>query len=256
MALKRTTMLAVMVAVDWQDWGRMNVVRRQIVRTPYGDPSGPLVVGEIGGALCSLPRHGPGHVLAPHRVNYRANIWALRECWRHRYCRRCCRGDRCKRRSGVIAVPDQIIDYTYGREHTYCDGSDRQVTHVDFTRPYSDELRDQVLSAAEGASVAVVAGGVYGATQGPRLETAAEIVRMQRRRHIGGHDRHAGGGVGARVVFALCTLCAASNWAAGCGDSTRAISHANIDATLDLAIGRVQEIVAHLAMAYHKRTAN
>ncbi|MFO1342663.1 MAG: S-methyl-5'-thioinosine phosphorylase [Burkholderiales bacterium] len=252
-------MLAVIGGSGLAGLGRMNVVRRQIVRTPYGDPSGPLVVGEIGGApVLFLPRHGPGHVLAPHRVNYRANIWALRESGvTDIVAVAAVGGIAANVGPGVIAVPDQIIDYTYGREHTYCDGSDRQVTHVDFTRPYSDELRDQVLSAAEGASVAVVAGGVYGATQGPRLETAAEIVRMQRDgATLVGMTGMPEAALARELSLRYAHLCAASNWAAGCGDSTRAISHANIDATLDLAIGRVQEIVAHLAMAYHKRTAN
>ncbi len=235
----------------------MTVVRRQIVRTPYGDPSGPLVVGEIGGApVLFLPRHGPGHVLAPHRVNYRANVWALRESGATDIVAVAAVGGMAPDVGpGAIAVPEQIIDYTYGREHTYCDGSDRQVTHIDFTRPYSDELREQLLAAAQSAGVAAVSGGVYGATQGPRLETAAEIARMQRDgATLVGMTGMPEAALARELSLRYAHLCVVSNWAAGCGDSRRAISHDGIDTTLDRAIGRVQEIIAQLALAYRSRS--
>lgn len=247
-------MLAVIGGSGLAGLGRMQVRRRQIVRTPYGDPSGPLVIGEIADApVLFLPRHGPGHVLAPHRVNYRANVWALRESGATDIVAVAAVGGIAATVGpGVIAVPEQIIDYTWGREHTYCDGSDRQVTHVDFTRPYSDALRDRVIASAAAARIAIVAGGVYGATQGPRLETAAEIARMQRDgATLVGMTGMPEAALARELSLRYAHLCVVSNWAAGCGDSARAISHADIDATLDHAIGRVQEIVAHLAVDYH-----
>ena len=249
-------MLAVIGGSGLVGLGQMNVIRREIARTPFGEPSGPLVFGEMNDTpMLFIARHGPGHIHAPHRINYRANVWALKQAGATDLLAVAAVGGIADNAGpGVIAVPDQIIDYTYGREHTFCDGSDRNVVHVDFTRPYSDELRDAIGRAAASVSEPVVATGVYGATQGPRLETAAEIARMA---HDGatlvGMTGMPEAALARELALRYAHLCVVSNWAAGCGNSVNMISHASIDSTLDASIGRVQRIIAALALGYEGR---
>ena len=227
----------------------MKVIRREIARTPFGEPSGPLVIGQMNDTpMLFLARHGPGHIHAPHRVNYRANIWALRQAGATDVLAVAAVGGMADDTGpGAIVAPDQIIDYTYGREHTFCDGSDRKVMHVDFTRPYSDELRDTVLRAARSAGEAVNGSGVYGATQGPRLETAAEIRRMSRDgATLVGMTGMPEAALARELSLRYAHLCVVSNWAAGCGNSINTISHDDIEATLERSIGRVQKIIVAL----------
>ena len=246
-------MLAVIGGSGLAGLGQMKVTRREIARTPFGEPSGPLIFGQMNDApVLFLARHGPGHVLAPHRVNYRANVWALRQAGATDILAVAAVGGIAENTGpGVIAVPDQIIDYTYGREHTFCDGSDRTVVHIDFTQPYSDDLREAICAAAAMAGVSIVAAGVYGATQGPRLETAAEITRMARDgATLVGMTGMPEAALARELSLRYAHLCVTSNWAAGCGNSVNAISHAAIDTTLDESIGRVQEIIAALAGSF------
>ncbi|BCX88598.1 5'-methylthioinosine phosphorylase [Methylomarinovum tepidoasis] len=156
--------------------------RREAVTTPYGEPSAPLRYGILGNLeIVFLPRHGEGHSLPPHRINYRANIAALKQAGvTHVIAVAAVGGITQAMVPQALVVPDQIIDYTYGREHTFFDGRDGNVTHVDFTYPYSDALRYDLVAAARCADIDAVDGGCYGCTQGPRLETAAEIARMER----------------------------------------------------------------------------
>lgn len=161
--------------------GARAIEQRQ-VDTPYGRVSAPLQVVAVGARRALfLARHGQPHHIPPHRINYRANLWALREQGVRRVIAvNAVGGISDVMAAGVIAVPDQIIDYTYGREHTFYDGEAGALEHVDFSYPYSEILRAALLQAAAAAGVAVVDGGVYGATQGPRLESVAEIERMAR----------------------------------------------------------------------------
>lgn len=159
------------------------VTRRQVVRTPYGEPSGALTYGRIGESaeIVFLARHGYGHTLAPHRINYRANLWALNEVGVRRIVSVATVGGiAASLVPGTIVVPDQIIDYTTERPRTFFEGGDQPVAHVDMTEPYGAAMRRDLLDAAGACGVAAVNGGVYGCTQGPRLETAAEIRRMGR----------------------------------------------------------------------------
>lgn len=160
----------------------LQITRREVVPTPYGEPSAPMVFGLLGGReVVFLPRHGADHTIPPHRINYRANIWALREAGVQQIIAVAAVGGIANHlAAGDLLFPDQIIDYTYGREHTFFDGADRKVTHVDFSYPYSAELRATLIEAAHRAGIAVVELGTYGATQGPRFETVAEIRRMER----------------------------------------------------------------------------
>ena len=150
------------------------------VETPYGVPSSNIEKGELNGSpVLFLARHGKAHSLAPPSVNYRANIWALHSLGVMRIVGvnavggiNVCMGPE------VIVIPDQIIDYTWGRQSSFSEVGD--VIHADFTYPYTKELRQHLLDAAGKVAVSVCDGGVYGATQGPRLETAAEINRLEK----------------------------------------------------------------------------
>jgi 5'-methylthioadenosine phosphorylase len=156
--------------------------RRRVMRTPFGEPSGALTFGRLAGAeVVFLARHGYGHTIAPHEINYRANLWALKELQVEGvFALASVGGIREDLGPGTLVVPDQIIDYTHSRNSTFFEGSGTPVTHVDFTLPYSAKLRSRLLRAAMEIGESLIDGAVYACTQGPRLETAAEIDRLQR----------------------------------------------------------------------------
>jgi len=161
----------------------LRIMRREVIRTPYGEPSAPMVFGQLGGQeAVFLPRHGAGHTIPPHEVNYRANIWAIKQTGVDKVIAVNAVGGISPDylASGTLVIPDQVIDYTYGRAHTFFGSEQKRVTHVDFTHPYCEDLRQIVIRAAAGAKMKVVGRGTYGATQGPRFESAAEIRRMER----------------------------------------------------------------------------
>jgi len=160
----------------------LRITRREVMRTPYGEPSGPLVFGELAGCeVVFLARHGLGHTIPPNLVNYRANLWALREAGAHTVIAVAAVGGiRREFEPASVVIPDQIIDYTYSRAHTFFDGCHEPVTHVDFTQPYCERLRRQLIAAGGERGIALHAGGTYAATQGPRFESAAEIDRLER----------------------------------------------------------------------------
>lgn len=196
----------------------LEVLGREQPATPYGPPSAPVVRGFLGGhEVLFLARHGSDHSVPPHRIGYRANLWALKECGAERVLGLGAVGG-IGRAYGprVLAVPDQIIDYTYGRAQSFHDGDDGQVVHIDFTRPYCEALRRSLLGAAAAAGLALVDGGTYAATQGPRLETAAEVRRLER----DGCDLVGMTGMPEAALareLGLCYACLAFvvNWAAG-----------------------------------------
>jgi 5'-methylthioinosine phosphorylase len=160
----------------------LEIKKREVMRTPYGEPSGPLVHGELCDKdVVFLPRHGHGHTIPPHMVNFRANIWALKETGVHSVIAVAAVGGiHAGLKPTMLAIPDQIIDYTWSRKHTYFENDLSEVTHIDFTRPYSEPLRRLLIDAAQKLGIAFADSGTYGATQGPRLETAAEIDRLER----------------------------------------------------------------------------
>ncbi len=160
----------------------LSIVSTESVDTPYGSPSSELVKGEFAGKeIIFLARHGKDHTIPPHKINYRANIWALQNAKVSEIIAVAAVG-------GIhrdippekIVIPDQIIDYSYDRRHTFFEDNLAHVTHIDFTHPYSELLRQKLLQAAIDSKVDVCESAVYGAMQGPRLETAAEIRRLER----------------------------------------------------------------------------
>jgi 5'-deoxy-5'-methylthioadenosine phosphorylase len=160
----------------------LEIIRREMVQTPYGEPSGPLTHGRLcGHDVLFLARHGYGHTIPPHKVNYRANLWALKESGVEHIIAIAAVGSiRKDFVPGSLVLPDQIIDYTWSRDNTFFEDGLKGVTHVDFTWPYCLEMREKLSEAAALAHIELPATATYGAVQGPRLETAAEIDRMER----------------------------------------------------------------------------
>ncbi|MCB1740497.1 MAG: S-methyl-5'-thioinosine phosphorylase, partial [Gammaproteobacteria bacterium] len=152
----------------------LEITGREVVQTPWGEPSGPITHGNLSGVeLSFLARHGYQHTIPPHQVNYRANIWALKRVGVERIIAVAAVGGINPRlETGGLAIPDQIIDYTWGRGYTFFEGEDlQQVTHIDFTEPYDTELRRMLVDSARELGLNAFEGGTYATTQGPRLET-------------------------------------------------------------------------------------
>ena len=158
------------------------VLNREMINTPYGIPSSPVVFGEMnGGKFVFIHRHGFGHTLAPHQINYRANLWALKELGvTHVIAVAAVGGITEKMIDGKIVFPHQLIDYTYSREHTFYDDKSKPVEHADFTHPYDEPLRQLLIQAVKKTKIPFEENGVYAVTQGPRLESAAEVKRLER----------------------------------------------------------------------------
>jgi len=200
----------------------LKITHREVAHTPFGEPSAPLTHGVFNDQeIVFLPRHGTGHTIPPHKVNYRANIWALKHAGVRKIVAVAAVGGIAPEMApGVIAIPDQIIDYTYGRDHTFFELDLSHVTHIDFTQPYSESLRGKLIDAAQRAGVPVVPHGVYGATQGPRLETAMEINRMQRDGcSLVGMTGMPEAALARELDLDYACCAVVANWAAGRGDS-------------------------------------
>lgn len=193
----------------------------RMVETVYGAPSGPIQSLRLGGVdVAAIARHGMQHTIPPHRINYRANIAALASVGITTVIGLNTVGvasSICT--PGEIGVPDQIIDYTWGREHTFFSGGEAGVEHIEFTEPFAEPLRKELLNAAEAAGVACYDGGVYAATQGPRLETAAEVDRLERDgADYLGMTAMPEAALAAEVGIDYACLCLVVNMAAGRGD--------------------------------------
>lgn len=160
----------------------LEITGREIIQSPYGEPSGPLVYGLLSGnEVMFLPRHGPGHTIPPHKINYRANISVLKKAGAEKVIAvNAVGGIREDMIPAAIVLPDQLIDYTWSRVNSFFEEGLTQVVHIDFTHPYCEELRNSLIEVARKAGLDIVTDGTYGATQGPRLETAAEIDRIER----------------------------------------------------------------------------
>jgi 5'-methylthioinosine phosphorylase len=160
----------------------LTISHREVMRTEYGEPSGALTFGEMSGRdIVFLNRHGPGHTIPPHRVNYRANLFAMKQAGVGRIIAINAVGgiDNNLKPVGLV-IPDQILDYTYTRKHTFYDSAHGPVKHVDFSYPYTQGLRSKIIETALQNNISLTSTGTYAATQGPRFETAAEINRMER----------------------------------------------------------------------------
>ena len=224
-------------------------VQAHDVDTRFGAPSGPVRVGLLGGQrVAFLARHGEGHSVPPHKINYRANLQVLKDLGATRVLALNTVGgitDACGPR--VLACPDQLIDYTWGRISTICEEPGTEVLHVDFGDPYTHLLRQQILAAAREAGVELVDGGCYGATQGPRLETRAEIRRMRRDGcDLVGMTGMPEAGLAREMGLEYACLAIVANWAAGCGTDEE-ITMEEVLANVAAASSGIPALVAALA---------
>ncbi len=243
------SVLAIIGGTGLTSLAGLEVTRREVVSTPWGEPSGAITHGRLHGTeIAFLARHGYGHTIAPHRINYRANIWALGHIGvREIIAVAAVGGIAAELAPGRLAIPEQIVDYTWGRGHTFFENGDSPVVHVDFTRPYSQPLRERLARAGRAAGIECIEGGTYGATQGPRLESAAEIDRLE------GDGCTMVGMTGmpeaglARELgleYAHCAVCA--NRAAGRG--AEPIRGADIEANLEAGMAALHALLAHLVV--------
>ncbi len=240
-------MLAIIGGSGLDQLANLKITGRIAANTPYGEPSSALTYGNIAGErVVFLARHGDAHTIPPHLINYRANLWAL------------VHGARAERivavasvggirkdfGPGAVVVPHQIIDYTHSRQATYIDTNNCEVLHVDFTHPYDRELRKALLRAGNHAGTSIFDGAVYASTQGPRLETAAEIDRLER----DGADIVGMTGMPEAVLarelgVPYAAVCVVANGAAGRAESRDGIVLADTEALLLQGMERVRKLL-------------
>lgn len=198
----------------------LEIIRREVMHTPYGEPSGPLVHGELCGTeVMFLPRHGAGHTIPPHKVNYRANLWALKESGAEQVIAvNAVGGIRSDMTPGRLVIPDQIIDYTWNRVNTYFEEGLTNVTHIDFTYPYCEELRRCLIDGSAAIDLSSIAEGTYATTQGPRLETIAEINRLEKDGcDLVGMTGMPEAALARELELCYASICVVANMAAGRG---------------------------------------
>ena len=220
------------------------IEHRHQVDTPYGEPSAPIVQGRYEGqSLLFLSRHGERHQWPPHRVNYRANIHALKQLGAQQIAAVAAVGGLVEPNGpGALNVPDQILDYTWGRPQSFYDDG-QGVEHIDFSQPYTPALRQSLLEAAQTAGEPAVDGGVYAATQGPRLETAAEVQRLIRDgAHLVGMTGMPEAALAREAELDYACLAVVANWGAGIADSELSLDE--IYQTLAHSMQRVRHVLA------------
>ena len=242
-------MLAIIGGSGLTKLANLDVTHREVMRTPYGDPSGAVTFGQLGGQpVAFLARHGYGHTIPPHEVNYRANLWALHKIGASGVVSVASVGSiRADLKPGDIVIPHQLIDYTWGRKSTYHEGCGVAVRHVDFTDPYDPALRQRLIEAAARAGVAVSDAAVYAVTQGPRLETAAEIDRFERDgADLVGMTAMPEAVLARELGLPYAAINLVANYAAGRADSRHGISFDAIEQVLQESMGRVRTIIAAL----------
>ncbi len=227
------------------DWDGAEVLISKAVDTPYGETSAPLREMRYGDSrFYFLPRHGDGHRFPPHKINYRANIFALQQVGVKRvYAVNAVGGITPHCGTGALVIPDQIIDYSWGREHTFYDGADGRLDHVDFGEPYSDSLRSQLIKAAAALQLSVVENGCYACTQGPRLETAAEVQKLLREgADVVGMTGMPEAALAREAGLDYASLCLVVNPAAGLSDEP--ITMADIQKVIDAGMQTVKTLLA------------
>ena len=212
---------------------RLTITHSEALETPYGTPSSAYVFGELDGKqLVFLARHGNPHRLPPHKINYRANIWGLKQLGVTEIIAVAAVGGiTAAMGPAVIAIPDQLIDYSYGREHTFFADDLEHVTHIDFSYPYHQGLRQRILQAAQAINLDVVPTGTYACTQGPRLETAAEIRRLaQDGCDLVGMTSMPEAALARELEIPYANISVVANW--GAGIESEEITMAEIEANL------------------------
>jgi 5'-methylthioinosine phosphorylase len=221
------------------------IVREHRIETALGQPSGPVQEGRWGNhEVLFLARHGHPHAMPPHRVNYRANLLALQELGAEAVLAvNAVGGIHPLMGAGALVVPDQIVDLTCGRETTFFDGDYRPLDHIDFTEPFDNALRQQLLAAGKACGYSLHDRAVVGVTQGPRLETAAEVNYLER---IGcdlvGMTSMPEAALARELGLPYASICLVVNPAAGRSDAL--ITMEDIRAVLDTGMDKVRDILA------------
>ena len=228
----------------------LSIVRREVHVSKYGEPSAPLVRGTLDGVeILFLPRHGAGHTIPPHRVNYRANISVLHSAGIKKVLAINAVGgiseEMCPQ---SIVVPDQIIDYTWSRAHTFFDEGLDEVTHIDFTQPYCGELRQEIIQAAGKSNIGIIDKATYAAMQGPRLETAAEVNKLENDGcHIVGMTGMPEAALASELGMCYASIAVVANKAAGRGDGE--ITMGEIEDNIKGGMGKVRAIIESLVIS-------
>ncbi|MDH3326170.1 MAG: S-methyl-5'-thioinosine phosphorylase [Gammaproteobacteria bacterium] len=228
----------------------LEIIKREIVQTPYGEPSAPLVHGEIEGReVLFLPRHGYGHIIPPHKINYRANIWALKEAGADCVLSVAAVGGiRDDLGPQKLVVPDQLIDYTWSRINTYFEEGLSQVVHIDFSYPYDEALRQKIIQTCSDLKIDVATKATYAATQGPRLETSAEIDRLERDGcDIVGMTGMPEAALARELELSYACLAVVANAAAGRGSES--LTMEMIESNLKVGMDNTRKVIAKLIRA-------
>lgn len=238
------TKLAIIGGTGLTQLSDLTVLKKEKIDTPYGAPSAKFVTGVLNNKeVVFLARHGNPHTIAPHKINYRANIWGLKQLGVEKIIAVAAVGGITNKMAPAhIAIPDQIIDYSYRRKHTFFDDEKHPLTHIDFSYPYNQNLRATLISAAAEVNINVSPIATYGCTQGPRLETAAEIKRME----IDGCDLVGMTGMPEAALakelgIDYAALSVIANW--GAGKSAGEITMAEIEENLHIGMANVAKIL-------------
>ncbi len=224
----------------------LSTIAEQSYKTPFGAPSAPCIIGELATQkVIFLARHGNPHKIAPHKINYRANLWALKEAGAEQIIAiTAVGGISSAMQPACIAIPEQIIDYSYGREHSFLAEDTNTVQHIDFSYPYNETLRQKFINSAAALNIDILAHGVYGCTQGPRLETAAEILRMQRDGcNLVGMTGMPEAALARELEIPYVNCSVIANWAAG--KSSGEISMQDIISNLTQGMRDVEQLLHH-----------
>ncbi|MCP4490532.1 MAG: S-methyl-5'-thioinosine phosphorylase [Gammaproteobacteria bacterium] len=212
--------------------------------TPYGQTSAELQIGKWHeNTVVFLPRHGRDHQIPPHKINYRANLWALQSVGvSHIIAANAVGGIDSRYKPQMLGLPDQIIDYTSNREHTFSDGENAQVGHIDFSWPYSGALRDSIKTASQSRNIDLVDGGVYGCSNGPRLESAAEVRKMRADGcSMIGMTGMPEAGLARELSMHYATIVLVVNWCAGIEDKD--ITMDEINRVLHHGLDKIRQLV-------------
>jgi 5'-methylthioinosine phosphorylase len=217
------------------------------IETPFGSTSGRIGVFAFPQArLLFLPRHGQAHSISPHKVNYRANLFALRQAGADFVIAvNAVGGITSKYAPGTLVVPSQIVDYTWGRAHSFSDDPDFPLIHFDFTDPFTEDLRQVLLGAGKAAGLDIIDGGCVAVTQGPRLETAAEIERLEEDgSDLVGMTSMPEAALAREIGLGYASISVVSNWAAG--KTREPITMNEIECTLEASIRDVRLLVLQM----------
>ena len=238
------TKLAIIGGTGLSQLSDLTVIKRDKLTTPYGAPSADFITGELDQKeVIFLARHGNPHTIAPHKINYRANIWGFKQLGVEQIIAVAAVGGITEEMVPAhIVIPDQIIDYSYDRHHTFFDDENTPVTHIDFTYPYSQKLRSALISAAAKANINISPIGTYGCAQGPRLETAAEIKRMEKDGcDVVGMTGMPEAALAKELGMDYAALSVIANWAAGKTDGE--ITMAEIEQHLHVGMAKVAHLL-------------